>query len=67
MRPFTADPAELVALTASDKKNRSGARSFVLPTAIGSAIIVRDVTEAELLHAAQYIVQQAKAIPGATP
>jgi 3-dehydroquinate synthase len=67
LRPFTADPATLVALTAKDKKNRSGARSFVLPTGIGSAVIVRDVTEPELLNAAGYIVQQAGAITGATP
>jgi 3-dehydroquinate synthase len=67
LRPFTADPAHLVALTAKDKKNRSGARSFVLPTGIGSAVIVRDVTEPELLDAAGYIVQQAGAITGATP
>ena len=61
LKPFTADAANLVALTARDKKNRSGARSFVLPTSIGSAIIVRDVTEPELLHAAEAIVQQAGA------
>ena len=31
LQPFTASAAELVALTAKDKKNRSGARAFVLP------------------------------------
>jgi 3-dehydroquinate synthase len=67
LKPFTADAAYLVALTSSDKKNRSGARSFVLPTGIGSVIIVRDVTEPELLDAAGYIVQRAGAITGATP
>jgi 3-dehydroquinate synthase len=66
LKPFTADPQHLTALTANDKKNRSGARSFVLPTGIGSAIIVRDVTEHELLDAADYIVEQAGAIAGAT-
>jgi 3-dehydroquinate synthase len=59
LRPFRADPAELVALTAKDKKNRSGARSFILPTSIGNAIIVRDVTERELHEAAEAIVHEA--------
>jgi len=51
LKPFTADAEELVALTAKDKKNRSGTRSFVLPVGIGDATVVRDVTEAELLEA----------------
>jgi len=41
---FKATAEKLVALTSRDKKNRSGIRSFVLPTAIGKAEIVRDVT-----------------------
>jgi 3-dehydroquinate synthase len=48
---FKATARELVALTARDKKNRSGIRSFVLPVAIGETEIVQDVTEAELLAA----------------
>lgn len=59
LRPFAADPAHLVALTASDKKNRSGTRNFILPTAIGAATVVQDMTDAELLRAATYITQQA--------
>jgi 3-dehydroquinate synthase len=51
--PFKATAAKLVTLTARDKKNRSGTRSFVLPTAIGKTEIVRDVTEAELLGATE--------------
>jgi len=62
LRPFTADAAELVALTAKDKKNRSGTRSFVLPVGIGSAVVVRNVTEAELLEAATAIVAEASAM-----
>lgn len=46
--PFKANAANLVALTHSDKKKRSGTRSFVLPTTIGKTIIVRDITDAEL-------------------
>ena len=51
--PFKAAAAKLVALTSRDKKNRSGTRSFVLPTAIGKTEIVRDVTESELLAATE--------------
>jgi 3-dehydroquinate synthase len=50
---FKATAEKLVALTARDKKNRSGARSFVLPTSIGKVEIVRDVTESELLAATE--------------
>jgi 3-dehydroquinate synthase len=59
MKPFGAEAEHLVALTAKDKKNRSGARSFVLPTGIGSVTIVRDVSEPELLDAASAIVSEA--------
>jgi 3-dehydroquinate synthase len=45
---FKATAEELVALTSRDKKNRSGIRSFVLPTAIGKTEVVRDVTDKEL-------------------
>jgi 3-dehydroquinate synthase len=53
MKTFKASAEGLVALTAKDKKNRSGARSFVLPVGIGDATVVNDVSEAELLGAAQ--------------
>jgi 3-dehydroquinate synthase len=51
LKTFTADATELVALTAKDKKHRSGTRSFILPVGIGDATVVRDVSEAELLEA----------------
>jgi 3-dehydroquinate synthase len=51
--PFKAAAEKLVALTSRDKKNRSGIRSFVLPTAIGKTEIVRNVTEPELLAATE--------------
>ncbi len=63
LRPFTATAADLVSLTAKDKKNRGGLRSFVLPVGIGNAVVVHDVTEAELLLAAQTIVADAKVLP----
>jgi 3-dehydroquinate synthase len=50
---FKATAEKLVALTSRDKKNRSGIRSFILPTAIGKVQIVRNVTEPELLAATQ--------------
>lgn len=62
MRGFRADAGELVALTAKDKKNRSGARSFVLPVGIGEAVVVRDVSEAELMRAATAMVAEANAV-----
>ncbi len=49
---FVAKAKQLVDLTASDKKTRSGTRSFILPVAIGKVEIVRDVTDLELLRAA---------------
>ncbi len=49
---FTANAEKLVALTASDKKTRSGRRAFVLARGIGATEIVYDVTDAELLTAA---------------
>ena len=62
LQPFAAEAAELVALSAKDKKNRGGVRSFVLPVGLGDATTVHDVTEAELSHAAQVIVSEAEAI-----
>jgi 3-dehydroquinate synthase len=59
---FAADAQALVALTAKDKKNRSGARSFVLPTSIGTAIVVHDVSEAELLISTQKIVAESASV-----
>jgi 3-dehydroquinate synthase len=55
---FRASAAKLVALTSGDKKMRSGIRSFVLPEGIGATRIVRDVTDAELLTAAEKMLAQ---------
>ena len=54
---FRASASELVQLTASDKKARSGRRAFVLPTGIGSVEVVYDVTDAELLAAAKAMLR----------
>ncbi len=48
---FQADAEQLLALTGGDKKRRSGTLNFVLPTAIGSVEIARDVMEVELTGA----------------
>ncbi len=53
---FKAAADRLVALTAGDKKSRSGVLSFVLPTALGAVTRVRDVTEPELLEAARAVL-----------
>ena len=57
---FRARAEKLVELTSRDKKNRSGALSFVLPVAIGKVEIVRDVTEAELLAASTSMLRLMK-------
>ena len=49
---FTAKAEKLVALTYSDKKTRSGKRAFVLAKGIGATEIALDVTDEELLTAA---------------
>jgi 3-dehydroquinate synthase len=54
---FKTTAQKLVVLTNRDKKNRSGIRSFVLPTAIGKTEIVRDVTEPELLAATESMLR----------
>jgi 3-dehydroquinate synthase len=63
---FKASAEKLVALTYSDKKTRSGVRSFVLPTSIGTTEIVRDVTDAELLTATESmltLMRQSTSVP----
>jgi 3-dehydroquinate synthase len=64
--PFKASAEKLVALTSRDKKNRSGIRSFVLPTAIGKTEIVRDVTEPELIAATESMLTLMQKVRGRT-
>ncbi|QHN05595.1 3-dehydroquinate synthase [Granulicella sp. WH15] len=59
---FKAKAKALVALTASDKKTRSGKRAFVLPTGIGSTEIAYDVTDTELHEAAKAMLDRMKAL-----
>jgi 3-dehydroquinate synthase len=57
LRRFKANAEKLVDLTSNDKKNRSGTLSFVLPQTIGTVSIVRDVTRAEMLEAAEWMLE----------
>jgi 3-dehydroquinate synthase len=45
-----------------DKKNRSGVRRFVLPSAIGNAVVVENVTDTELYSAAESMLRTAREI-----
>jgi 3-dehydroquinate synthase len=56
--PFNAKAETLVALTAGDKKNRSGKRAFVVATGIGSASVIQDVTDAELIDATEAMLHR---------
>jgi 3-dehydroquinate synthase len=58
LTPAKVRAAKLVDLTANDKKNRSGTLNYVLPAAIGKAVVVRDVTRDELLEAAGWMLEQ---------
>lgn len=57
---FNSTAEKLVKLSASDKKNRSGARRFILPTGIGTVDIVHNVTEEELLAACNAMLAEVK-------
>jgi 3-dehydroquinate synthase len=50
-----------------DKKNRNGVRRFVLPSGIGNAVVVENVTDAELYFAAESMLETAREIASAEP
>jgi 3-dehydroquinate synthase len=54
---FRASARVLLRQTASDKKHLQHARRFILPTAIGQAMVVEDVTQPELLAAIQWMLR----------
>jgi len=62
--PFRTSAKKLVALSASDKKNRGGLRAFVLPVGVGATRIVHDVTDAQLFEAAQAMIDDMSAATG---
>ena len=43
-----------------DKKNRSGVRRFILPSGIGNAVVVENVTDTELYNAAESMLETAR-------
>jgi 3-dehydroquinate synthase len=51
--------SKLLNATTGDKKNIGGIRRFVLPVGIGDAVVVEDVTHAELEAAARFMLKQA--------
>ena len=51
---------KLIAAAGADKKNVGGIRRFVLPSGIGEASVVQDVTTAELEAAVTYMLAQAR-------
>jgi len=54
---------KLVDATAKDKKHLGNVRRFVLPVGVGDACVAEDVTAAELLDAAKYMLALAKELP----
>jgi 3-dehydroquinate synthase len=58
--PFRASVDKLLSAAGRDKKNRAGTRRFILPKGIGDAVVVEDVTDAELTDAARWILARAR-------
>ena len=58
--PFRAAAEKLVGLTAADKKMRSGTRSFIVATGIGSCEVVKDVGDPELLAATNAMLRDVR-------
>ncbi len=57
---FSASTETLIEAAGHDKKNSRGTRRFVLPRGIGDAVVVEDVTDAELARAAEAILNEAR-------
>jgi 3-dehydroquinate synthase len=56
---FYAPIADLLHAAGRDKKNRGGTRRFVLTQSIGNAVVVEDVTDAELTSALERVLAEA--------
>lgn len=59
-RGFRARVPALLAAAGRDKKNKAGTRRFVLTPGIGNAIIVEDVTDAEISAALETLLREAR-------
>lgn len=58
--PFRTTTDKLLDAAGRDKKNRAGKRRFVLPNGIGDAVVVEDVTDAELESAARWVLAKSR-------
>jgi len=56
---FRARVPELVRAAGRDKKNKAGTRRFVLTPGIGKAVVVEDLTDAELTTAIEWTLREA--------
>lgn len=61
--PIQARAQSILAATGGDKKNRAGVRRYVLPSGIGNALVVENVTDTELDAAIHAMLARAKAAP----
>ncbi len=57
---FRAKATALLAAAGRDKKNAGGTRRFVLPSGIGDAVVVEDVSDQELLAATEQMLTEAR-------
>jgi 3-dehydroquinate synthase len=57
---FKVKAEKLLETAARDKKNRAGVRRFVLPEGIGSAAVVENVTDEELISAIHWMLGQVR-------
>ena len=55
---FRARIDDLIGATGSDKKNKAGTRRFVLTQGIGNAVVVENVTDAELVSALERVLAE---------
>lgn len=60
---FNVTAERLVMLTGNDKKKRSGTLSFIVPKAIGTVEIARDVEDVELQEAVEQMLVEMRARP----
>jgi 3-dehydroquinate synthase len=58
--PFRTTIDKLLDAAGRDKKNRAGKRRFVLPKGIGNAVVVEDVTGAEMEAAVRWVLRKAR-------
>ncbi len=60
--PFKATAQKLIEAASRDKKNRAGVRRFILPEGIGSATVVEDVKDVELIEAIDWMLARVREV-----